>query len=81
MLVASASAQATSFSAQSFRIWSDQIISAPKATIVQENGAVNLLLDETRAHYPEAGTREWLTVAESAFEFWDNPIDAVYDDL
>ncbi len=80
-MLASASAQATSFSAQSFRIWSDQMISAPKATIVQENGAVNLLLDEARVHYPEAGTHEWLRVAESAFEFWDNPTDAAYDDL
>jgi hypothetical protein len=26
-------------------------------------------------------TREWLIMAESAFEFWDNPIDAAYDDL
>ena len=28
-----------------------------------------------------ATTSEWLQVAESAFEFWDNPIDAAYDDL
>lgn len=80
-MLASAAAQATSFSAQSFRIWSDQLIKAPKATIVQENGAVSLLLDEARGDYPEANTREWLKVAESAFEFWDNPIDAAYDDL
>lgn len=26
-------------------------------------------------------TPEWLKVAESAFQFWDNPIDAAYDDL
>lgn len=80
-MLASVAAQATSFSARSFRIWSDQLITAPKATIVQENGAVNLMLDEARSQYPEASTREWLKVAESAFEFWDNPIDAAYDDL
>lgn len=28
---------------------------------------------------PEPTTREWLRVAKSAFEFWDNPIDAAYD--
>jgi hypothetical protein len=80
-VLAIAAAQATSFSAQSFGIWSDQLVSAPKATVVQENGAVSLLLDEARSQYPEASTREWLQVAESAFEFWDNPIDAAYDDL
>lgn len=73
--------QATNFSAQSFRIWPDQLGTLPKATILQENGAVNLLLDQAPSHYPEASTREWLSVAESAFEFWDNPIDAAYDDL
>mgnify|MGYP001229719282 CR=1 FL=1 len=26
-------------------------------------------------------TPEWLKVAESVFEFWDNPIDAAYDGL
>ncbi len=78
---ASAATQSISFSAQSFRFWSDQLIIASKATIVQENGAVSLLLDQIPSYYPEASTREWLHLAESAFEFWDNPSDAAYDDL
>lgn len=80
-MLATTAIRATNFSAQSFRIWPDQLVAAPKATIVQENGAVNLLLDQAQNYYPEASTRGWLQVAESAFEFWDNPLDAAYDDL
>jgi hypothetical protein len=27
------------------------------------------------------GTKDWLRLSESAFEFWDNEEDAYYDDL
>lgn len=37
-----------------------------------------MITDEARGYFPEASTREWLKVAESAFEFWDNPLDAIY---
>ena len=29
----------------------------------------------------DPSTMEWLALAESAFESWDNPIDAAYDEF
>ena len=74
-------AQAASFSARSFPIWTDQLYSIRKASIVQEAGSINLISEQDLIAYPEPTTVEWLNLAASAFEFWDNPVDAVYDDL
>ena len=73
--------QIASFSEMIFPIWPDQLYAFRKASIFQEAGSVNLIVDNDLIAFPEPTTAEWLNVAASAFEFWDNPLDALYDDL
>lgn len=49
--------------------------------VVRMGLPIDLISEQDSTAYPEPTNAEWLNLASSAFEFWDNPVDAIYDDL
>ncbi|MCB9154619.1 MAG: hypothetical protein H6649_11290 [Caldilineae bacterium] len=73
-------AQAVNYSAQVAYIWSDQLPPFRQAMVLREEGEQSVNLAAV-VITEDPSTMEWLALAESAFESWDNPIDAAYDEF
>lgn len=79
-------AHAISYSARFVSLWSDQLPPFNYAAVLshEEGSPVSNLVATFEAGMDlqgEPSIREWLAVVESAFDFWDNPLDAAYDAL
>jgi hypothetical protein len=63
----------------------DMLISTASVVSVvlslESDNTVNLKATRTDYDTDEATTMEWYALAEKSLDFWDNEIDAIYDDL
>ena len=63
----------------------DMLVStASLVTVVislESDNTVNLRAARTDYDTDEAATMEWYALAEKSLDFWDNEVDAIYDDL
>ena len=63
----------------------DMLVStASLATVVlslESDNTVNLRAARIDYDTDETATMEWYALAEKSLDFWDNEVDAIYDDL